>query len=121
MTEDIPLKKDCGEKSELTCTFRTYEWSDTVLNIIFLNVPVRHLQLITKEFIVEVLNDIFNNGINMNTINTIIHQAIRQCKLGLEKDSHINLRTEVFKHIIHGNIYDETYDVRHLILLINYT
>ncbi|XP_031827679.1 uncharacterized protein C05D11.1 [Nomia melanderi] len=80
----------------------SYEYSVSVLCLIFENVPKLKISLV-KDLLLKTLNDVHKKGIDMKRMKTVIHRCILTRLSCLETEPHDAIASMLFKHVLYGS------------------
>lgn len=109
-TSISPLQKEFVERSDPYASnvrYGLFEYSVSILNVTFQNVPVDKIHLI-KESLVKVLSDLCcADAIDMKRMKTVIHQYILETLSIMENCPQSLIEYAIFKHILYGNNNDD--------------
>ncbi|XP_020292003.1 uncharacterized protein LOC109858800 isoform X2 [Pseudomyrmex gracilis] len=80
----------------------SFKYSVSTLHMWFTKVPISIINKI-KSSLDIIISNLCKNGINIETMNNLIHQSILQRQRKLESNPHDIISQSVFDHMVYGN------------------
>ncbi|XP_020287476.1 uncharacterized protein C05D11.1-like, partial [Pseudomyrmex gracilis] len=104
-TNDSPLRLFFDKfADQCSITWFSSKWSVSYLKIIFENVPLNHIDSITKESMYTVLKTVYTNGINMKIMESLIRKSLINYRNEFELTPHEPISHILFHYLVYENI-----------------